>query len=46
MKLRQLKSWALLLLSLILIIFGITNGEVQLVLKKAIHICLECVGLG
>ena len=26
--------------------FGIYRGEVATVLAKAIHICLECIGLG
>ena len=26
--------------------FGIYRGEVATVLAKAIHICMECIGLG
>jgi len=26
--------------------FGIYRGEVDTVLKKAINICMECIGLG
>lgn len=26
--------------------FGIYRGEIDIVLKKAINICLECIGLG
>ncbi|MDD2972007.1 MAG: CD1871A family CXXC motif-containing protein [Lachnospiraceae bacterium] len=29
-----------------LMIMGIRNGEVQVVLEKAIKICMECIGIG
>ena len=28
------------------IAFGVMRGEVPVVLKKAVNICLECIGLG
>ena len=28
------------------IIHGVNRGEVAIVLKKAIKICMECIGLG
>ncbi len=28
------------------VVYGITDGEAGLVLKKAIAICMECIGLG
>ena len=37
---------SLLLLAVILIVLGILNGGVDDVLKKAIAICTECIGLG
>ena len=31
---------------LTMFIYGSTTAEVNIVLKKAINICLECIGLG
>ncbi|MBQ2991815.1 MAG: hypothetical protein IJD60_11120 [Clostridia bacterium] len=28
------------------IAYGVYRGEVSVVLKKAVNICLECIGLG
>ena len=39
-------SWSLLALSIIFIIIGIYLGENETVLRKAINICLECIGVG
>ncbi len=36
----------LLVISLLFIYWGINRREVQIVLQKAITICLECIGLG
>lgn len=34
------------LLGLILMLFGVYRGEMEVVMKKAINICLECIGIG
>ena len=35
-----------LALSLLLIAIGLLDGQAELVLAKAIRICMECVGIG
>lgn len=34
------------LVGLVMMVYGIDRGEMAVVLKKAIKICLECVGIG
>ncbi len=36
----------LAVLGLLMIGFGISRGEMSVVLEKAINICLECIGIG
>lgn len=36
----------LLALSLVLILAGIARGEAELVLQKAVNLCMECIGIG
>lgn len=47
---KLLKSRALaaliILISILMIAYGYTHGEAEVVLDKAIKICLECVGIG
>ena len=38
--------WILLCLAVTLLILGINRGETQDVLRKAINICMECIGIG
>jgi hypothetical protein len=33
-------------IALLMMGFGINRGEMSVVLEKAIHICLECIGIG
>mgnify|MGYP004533097119 CR=1 FL=1 len=37
---------ALLIAGVALLCFGIMRGEADLVLGKAIRLCLECIGIG
>ncbi len=39
-------TYALIFASIGCMAFGICRGEVDIVLKKAINICMECIGLG
>ncbi|MEN6470026.1 MAG: CD1871A family CXXC motif-containing protein [Clostridiaceae bacterium] len=34
------------MLGAVFLLIGISRGEVAVVLKKAIYICLECIGIG
>lgn len=45
-KTRYFIGTALLLLAAVLIFTGVASGEVAVVLKKAVNICLECIGIG
>lgn len=50
MNLRKDKKNMVTLLLLVLFAgftwIGAANGEAQIVLAKAVHICLECIGIG
>ena len=37
---------ALLIAALVCICIGVAGGEAQIVLRKAMRICLECIGVG
>ena len=39
-------KWALLGLGILLVIWGAATGQAMATLRKAIYICLECMGLG
>lgn len=41
-------KWKYIIFSLgiLLTMVGVQQGEVQKVAQKAIHICLECIGIG
>ena len=39
-------QYVLVMVSLLMMGTGIANNETQIVLAKAINICLECIGIG
>lgn len=39
-------KYVLLTVALIFIVVGTVRGEHSVVVKKAINICLECIGIG
>ena len=43
---RWLVPAIVLLVGVGFVIYGITEGEAGAVVKKAINICMECIGLG
>lgn len=49
MRRKQLSRWCgigVAALGLALMVYGISRGEVAVVLEKATKICLECIGIG
>ena len=46
MKKRSIISLALLAAGLAFIVIGAVRGEANVVMQKAIMICMECIGLG
>lgn len=38
--------WGLLLSGIVMIVYGTFRGEAATVFKKAVNICLECIGIG
>lgn len=39
-------TYTIFILSIVFIICGVYRDEVNVVLTKAINICLECIGIG
>lgn len=49
MRLQKELRWpgiALALVGAAMMAYGIARGEMQVVMQKAINICLECIGIG
>lgn len=49
MKQKEVPRWVgymTAILGILLMVLGIYRNELEIVLTKAIHICLECVGIG
>ena len=43
------QSWISILVfscAIVMMVYGNYRGEVSIVFNKAVHICLECIGLG
>ena len=38
--------WVVAVAAIMMMAFGVLNGETKTVLAKAINICLECIGIG
>lgn len=38
--------WVVAAAAIMMMAFGVLNGETKTVLAKAINICLECIGIG
>lgn len=43
---RHVWQGMLLAAAAFMIVYGVSRGEAETVLNKAVNICLECVGLG
>ena len=46
MKHRKFLQAAVIAVSLALIGLGVQRGEMDVVLRKAVNLCLECIGIG
>ena len=46
LSMRRLAGGLTLVLGAAFMVIGIYRGEAEIVLKKAIYICLECIGIG
>ncbi len=45
-KKRNIIAVSVIVLGIGFLIFGIYRGELDVVLRKAVNICLECIGIG
>lgn len=45
-KVRNLIRAAVLIIGIGMIVYGATHGEASIALRKAVKVCLECIGLG
>lgn len=45
-KTRNTVTVALFVTSIVLIVAGVLQGEHMTVLTKAVHLCMQCIGIG
>lgn len=43
---KKLIPWSLLALGAVFVLVGVLTGENTVVWRKAVNICMECIGLG
>lgn len=46
MKSKQYIALGVFLLGFAFMVLGIIRGEADVFLRKAVHVCLECIGIG
>lgn len=45
-KKKNIIAFSVIILGIAFVILGVYRGEVETVLRKAVNICLECIGIG
>lgn len=43
---KHTRTWILLALGIIFVCVGIARGEAEVVFRRAVNVCMECIGLG
>lgn len=45
-KKKNIIAFSIAAVGILFVIFGIYRGEIDVVLRKAVNVCLECIGIG
>lgn len=45
-KKRNIIAVSIIAVGILFVIYGIHRGEIDVVLRKAVNVCLECIGIG